>query len=239
MEAPGSDVHDLIADGEDLIAGRGVDDLHTGERSERGKDRSSWAEPCTWSAKALGGTIQGDGGVDVAAEGVARAVIGKVREGYVGIFGVGKALIFNAEVPIGWGIARRGVVVAANEEHVDRGVGRTPVSEGGHGLINTAGAGVDEIAEDDQTRGLGLTDKHIEACEIGGCCGLGNRDARGAIGRGLPEVHVGDAECAPARPPKGALREHMPEFTGPATFDHADGPFRSWSVKRGGLASPA
>src|SRR5436853_273992 len=95
-----------------------------------------------------------------------------------------------------------------------------PGGEGVHGRGGAAGAGVEEVAEEDEALGAVAADQRAETGEVGGGGGFGDGDADGPEGRALAEVRVGDAERAPARPPEGAVAESGQGFTGPLELDH-------------------
>lgn len=132
-------------------------------------------------------------------------------------------LVDAADVPLARRVAGAGVVVAADQEHVDaRADGRgAKIGEGGECFGCAAGGCVEEIAEEENPGRGGFVDERGKTSEVGAGGEFGNRDARGTEGGGLAEVEIGDDERGGRRPVDRAIGEQTPRLAGPVDGDRA------------------
>lgn len=153
------------------------------------------------------GAVEAHAGVDVAREGVRVArgfVVGLVHEPE-GAELVGAADALDA--PVAGRVSGGAVVVAADQEDVERRVRGAPRGDGvDRGCVEPALV-VEEVAQHDEARCAGEGEGVVESREVGAGRAAGDGDACVAEGGGLAKVRVGEEEGAFARPEDGAVGE--------------------------------
>ena len=126
----------------------------------------------------------------------------------------------TVDAEIGGRVAGMAVVIAPDELDLDGIALGPPAAELGQGTGgDTAGAGVEQVAEHDHPAGTGTGDRRVETVEIppGGAAGDG--DARRAERGGLAPVEVGHHQGAGAGPEERALREEPDGLAGELEVD--------------------
>lgn len=139
----------------------------------------------------------------------------KVRERDIAIFGVGKGFIVHSKSPVFRGIAGAIVVVASDEQDVERGVLGSPRSDGLKGARAARRPRVEQIAQNHQSIGRERLNGLIQTGEVRGGALFRHGHARVAKRRGLAQMHVRDQQRAPTRPVRHAERREREQLTCP------------------------